>query len=346
MNSTRKQICSVLKNKYYTIKVLILKLKHKNIAPICKICNKEFKNLNALCTHFQKLHKLSAKEYYDRFIKVPGEGICKVCGNPTNFSNKLRYGYSQFCSQYCASHSDDRIQRIVNTRRMNGVWFPNGVLSRDDTRDEYIRRTGHDYLYNTEESKELHRKRNAEFVFKKYQEQIKAQNCELLEYNNLHYKCHCNVCNTDFYIMNQALKIRLIHNTPLCTNCNHISNITSDGENSLYNFIEANVSSPVLKNDRKVLDGKELDIYLPELKLAFEFDGKYWHADSRFYKPDSIIHTGITAKDIWEQDNKKDLLCEQKGIMLVRIKEYDWLYNQEFEKYKILNIIAGLQNIK
>ena len=85
-------------------------------------------------------------------------------------------------------------------------------------------------------------------------------------------------------------------------------------------------------------------LYLPELNLAFEFDGKYWHADPRFYEPDTVIHSGITAKDIWEQDHKKDLLCENKGILLVRIKEYDWLHNQDAEKNKILNIISNIHN--
>ena len=319
-------------------------MNNRDIEPTCAICHKTFKNLNALCTHFQKLHKLSAKEYYDRFLKTPDEGICKACGNPTKFSNKLKTGYNQYCSNYCSTHSSDRNQKIVDSRRKNGNWFPNGVSSRADTRDNYIRKHGHDYLYNTEESKELHRIRNTEYVFKKYQEEIHRQNCELIEYNNLLYKCHCNTCNTDFYIMNQALKIRLILHTPLCTNCNHISGITSDGENSLYNFITENTNVNVIRNDRKILNGKELDIYLPELNLAFEFDGKYWHADPRFYEPDTIIHSGITAKDIWEQDHKKDLLCENKGILLVRIKEYDWLHNQDAEKNKILNIISNIHN--
>ena len=38
-----------------------MKLRHINIEPICKLYNKTFKNLNALCSHFQKLHQLSCK---------------------------------------------------------------------------------------------------------------------------------------------------------------------------------------------------------------------------------------------------------------------------------------------
>lgn len=37
----------------------------------------------------------------------------------------------------------------------------------------------------------------------------------------------------------------------------------------------------------------------------------------------------MTAKEIWEKDKEKDLLCKSKGIKLIRIKEYDW------DNYKI-----------
>lgn len=33
-------------------------------------------------------------------------------------------------------------------------------------------------------------------------------------------------------------------------------------------------------NDRHLLDGKELDIVLPDHKLAIEFDGLYWHNEN------------------------------------------------------------------
>ena len=51
----------------------------------------------------------------------------------------------------------------------------------------------------------------------------------------------------------------------------------SRGEIELCKFIKSIYSGQVLENDRTVIKPKELDIYLPELRLAFEYDGKYWH---------------------------------------------------------------------
>ena len=47
---------------------------------ICEICKENFANLNGLSHHIKKTHKLEQKEYYDKFIKKPDEGICPCCG--------------------------------------------------------------------------------------------------------------------------------------------------------------------------------------------------------------------------------------------------------------------------
>ena len=91
-----------------------------------------------------------------------------------------------------------------------------------------------------------------------------------------------------------------------------------------------------------MLSGKEIDIYLPDLKLGFEFDRTYWHADPRFYKEDTIIeHKHVTAREIWQRDKEKDILCESKGIKLIRIKEYDWVNFNEKEKVRIKDVIEN-----
>ena len=50
------------------------------------------------------------------------------------------------------------------------------------------------------------------------------------------------------------------------------------------------------------LDGKEIDIFIPELKLGIEYDGERWH------------------KDI-DKDIEKNAVCNENGITLLRIRE-------------------------
>lgn len=78
------------------------------------------------------------------------------------------------------------------------------------------------------------------------------------------------------------------------------------------------------------MDGKELDIYLPELKLAFEYDGKYWHQLKEEKEPG--------------YHNLKDSLAKEKNINLIHIKEEDWIKNQDETKLKIKETIKTLEN--
>lgn len=108
----------------------------------------------------------------------------------------------------------------------------------------------------------------------------------------------------------------------------------------MYNYIKNNYDKQINENDKTVLDGKEIDVYLPELHLGFEFDGTYWHADSRVFEPTDVISKkNMTAQEIWEYDNNKVLLAESKGIKLIRIKELDWVNDNINTKMFIKNLI-------
>ena len=64
-----------------------------------------------------------------------------------------------------------------------------------------------------------------------------------------------------------------------------------------------------------------------------------------FIKKDHIIeHKQVTAEEIWRRDAEKDSLCISKGIMLVRVKEYDWEKFNNIEKERIKNIIENQKN--
>jgi len=102
---------------------------------------------------------------------------------------------------------------------------------------------------------------------------------------------------------------------------------TSKKEHEIADFIRSVYSGEIILGDRKVLSGKELDIYLPEKKIAIEFDGLYWHS-SRF-KP-SRYHL------------EKTEACEKVGIHLIHIFENEWIHKQEIVK-SIIKSKLGIQ---
>lgn len=118
----------------------------------------------------------------------------------------------------------------------------------------------------------------------------------------------------------------------ICSQCKQVKEVLTYIK-SIYNDI-------IIENTKHIIPNKELDIYLPNLKLAFEYDGTYWHADPRFYKENDLIwHKKVTANEIWKRDMEKDILCNQYKIKLIRVKEYDWITNNIDEKSRILKII-------
>ncbi len=136
------------------------------------------------------------------------------------------------------------------------------------------------------------------------------------------FKCDCNkehnynISAKNFYNRKQI-------DTVLCTICNPINSYFSSGsEIRLQKFISDNYNDQIIKNTKKIIKPQELDIYLPELKLAFEFNGLFWHNE---LKKESTYHLNKTE------------LCEKQGIQLIHIYEDDWKYRQDIVKSIILN---------
>ena len=69
----------------------------------------------------------------------------------------------------------------------------------------------------------------------------------------------------------------------------------------------------------------ELDIYLPEYNVAIEYNGTYWH--SKLNINDSNYHYN------------KSLSCENLGIRLIHVFEYEWKNDRQKEILK--NIIKS-----
>lgn len=87
----------------------------------------------------------------------------------------------------------------------------------------------------------------------------------------------------------------------------------SSGEDEVGDFVQE-LGFSIERNNRKVLRGKEIDIYLPDEKVGIEYNGLYWHAekyvgkDLHKLKADRAEEAGIRLLQVWEDDwqNKKE----------------------------------------
>lgn len=80
----------------------------------CKICNFESNNFRGFSNHINKIHKISSKDYYDKYLKKENEDVCLICKNKTTFFN-LSHGYRTYCSTKCAMSDKNTKNKIKET---------------------------------------------------------------------------------------------------------------------------------------------------------------------------------------------------------------------------------------
>jgi len=119
-----------------------------------------------------------------------------------------------------------------------------------------------------------------------------------------------------------------------CPKCSFI-NKKSKPETEIIEYIKKIYLGKIIENDRSLIKnpvtGKmlELDIYLPDLKKAIEFNGIYWHSKEN-----------VKLRDI-----EKIKQCKEKSINLLVIKEEIWINDKEKCLKNIQYLISTVYNI-
>ena len=97
--------------------------------------------------------------------------------------------------------------------------------------------------------------------------------------------------------------------------CPRCSSMVSLAEEKIADVIK-NAVEPhgftVLTSHRQLIYPYEVDIYIPENKVAIEYNGLYWHSDANKKNRDRRYHY-----EKWKR-------CAEKGVQLITIWEDDW----------------------
>jgi len=75
---------------------------------------------------------------------------------------------------------------------------------------------------------------------------------------------------------------------------------------------------------------RHLDVYVPSLKKAIEFDGWFWHKSS-----------WAIEREIPERDAQKDIQCQKAGVNLLRIDELDFEFDSKSELEKVASFLKS-----
>ena len=185
------------------------------------------------------------------------------------------------------------------------------------------------------------------FTYDEYNEQCK----HIDRYHNKSLKWKCKTCGYEFNtnVKRKGLRPDGIHRTSvICPKCFRYKG-SSYPETQLYNFVKDHYNGIIERCNRTILShdlyeqwngNHEIDIWIPNIKCAIEFNGTYYHMDPRFYKPtDHSATYNITAYDIWQRDALKYEVFKKLCIKYIVIWQYDWdNYRQKCET-DILNLL-------
>ena len=113
--------------------------------------------------------------------------------------------------------------------------------------------------------------------------------------------------------------INTMKNYPYCRNCTGCGKGSSRGEQELFLLVKSILGedTDIIRNDRTILGGKEIDIYIPQLKVAIEYNGLYFHSEkvqksnsTHYQKYQQLADKGIKLIVVWEDElrDKKDIV--------------------------------------
>ena len=98
-------------------------------------------------------------------------------------------------------------------------------------------------------------------------------------------------------------------------------------ELELLSFIQENTNEDIITNKSPSLfeSNHHLDIHIPSLKIAFEFNGEYWHSE-RFGRGEDYHQSKFNR-------------CKEAGVKLLHVWERDWKNHIEMVKELVLRMM-------
>lgn len=331
----------------------------------------------------KKHHETSKEKYGDNYRQLFLEKRKKTClekyGGETPLSSKdVRQKINETISKRSAEEKQKIVQKVRQTKleRYGDENYNNIELLKSNNLKKY----GVEFPFQSQEIQEKGRRtrlekygsiyplQNAELnnKSKKTREQnyinnsdiiidrIKKDGCEFFRCKCPHLEC--DKCSEKYFdIPYDKFFVRQYDGCELCTIlCKGDTNKGTTIELFIRNILDKN-GIEYETNNKKILKGKELDIYIPSHKIAIECNGIYWHSlkeNSYHYdKWNECKNEGIQLLTFWEDqiinspEIVRSIILSKLGIYSKKIYarncEIKQVPNQESVKFLIENHLQG-----
>jgi hypothetical protein len=259
---------------------------------------------------------------------------CVVCGKTTIFNSNN--GWQATCGRSCNMKSPDRINKLKNTNleKYGSTNFLASTEGKNKIKATFLKKYGVDNYSKSDEYKD--RIKNGDIILNNNSKLV-SQTSRLKYYNSLiegdivmplfpfseydgfnnpykSYKWKCKKCGLEF---DAILKY---HKYLECRICKPTG---TKMEVYIKRFLD-DLNIPYIYRDRNILNGYEIDVYIPSYKLGIELNGLYWHTEEH---KDKNLH--LTKAE----------LAEKSGIHLIQIFEDEFKQKNNIVINRLKNLL-------
>lgn len=240
---------------------------------------------------------------------------CIVCGNNAKIQMYTSNYTFDYCSKECSHKSHKRKEKISQTKQAYSVGKKIEIESK--RKNTNLEKYGVEYQSKRQEIKEIISEKlskhqignvrdillNREWLNEEYN--IKKRSAsDIADELEVYYGTIISYCRK------YGFKIRKQSKGSL-------------PQKQIYEYIKTIYFGEVLYDDWDILGNLELDIYIPELKLAFEHNGLPSHSANCINKKTPLRHITKTNR------------CKELGITLFHIRGDQWIKQKEIIKSMI-----------
>lgn len=239
-------------------------------------------------------------------------------------SSETKTKISAGVKAYAQDHSDLmrlRAQKAVATKRSQGPVV--GPMT-GKTHSAATKQKLQDILTTVNERKRI-------ASWQKIQAAAHTAQITITGQNGVNLNLQCQVCLRNFVFTRQYFNTAKFR-TSLCPFCHPTNqNKTSLGQLELFQFVQS-LCPTAVQNYRTHYHSPEIDIFIPELQLGFEFHGLYWHSEA------VLIANNKSPKNDW----LKYCYWQERSVRLIQIYEDEWADQRLIVQSRIKHILGKI----
>lgn len=279
--------------------------------------------------------------FYNKILEYPK---CLTCWTTILVYLWFQEWYRKYCCKKCANINQSKKEKCKETciERYGGK----NPMSSKEIRDKSNKTCQEKYNVDNISQVEEIKQKKEKTLFSNY----------WVSYSNLHYKL-----NSKFLYKNRSIQENLQikkKREDTCLKKHGVKNIflspshqelcsknkrgwwRSSVEKEIEKYIVDNFPNYKIKvSTRSIIWPKELDIYIPELKIWIEYNWLMYHS---YWEQSYSYFPSIKDKEkVEKQHFNKFKLCLDKGVRLYQIYENEWLINKELELKRLHQILSN-----